>query len=353
MTTTLFHSPATDPTQVPPALPCPVPGTPARHSVLFVMPFYPKDTRGSLGKHVLTPSLTFPALAAVTSPSWSMRYWDENLLQGPPPLDPNPHVVAITVHLTFARRAYQLARWFRGHGCTVVMGGLHAQSCPEEVAPHCDALAIGNGVALWPAILADIEAGRLRPRYEAPFENFADEPTPDRSIIPRASFLTTASLIATRGCHNRCDFCYLATGKQRTRYQMRPPAEVAAELAALDEPYGVFVDNNLGANRPYLRRLCHAQRVFSLQSIWARRPQHASAVLPYLASSLLYKKDNPLWRLLIRHRLTHAAWKPLVAVSAWSKTLSHGRAAAQSPLPSVDGPPAQRAGEGLTRLEAV
>jgi radical SAM superfamily enzyme YgiQ (UPF0313 family) len=478
-----------DPTQIPPALPRPRIEPARPRTVLFVMPFYPKDTRGSLGKHVLTPALTFSALAAVTPPTWSIRYWDENLLQGPPPLSPLPEVVGITVHLTFARRAYELAAWFRAHGCLVVMGGLHALSCPDEVAAHCDALAIGNGVPLWPRILADIERRCLRPRYQAPFESFATEPLPDRSIIPRVSFLTTASLIATRGCHNRCDFCYLATGTQRTRYQTRPPAEVARELAELPEPYGVFVDNNLGASRPYLHRLCRAlapvgkiwsaavsldvtdepalvaemaaagctgvfigfeslsdenmrqagkrcppaedwgrrvalfhrhgiqvngsfvlgfdhdrpdvfartadwveknrlecatfhimtpypgtplfarlaaegrilhrdwdrydtahavfrprhmtpealeagyawlyRRVFSLRSIWARRPARASAVLPYLLSSLLYKKANPLWRLLIRHRLTHAMWRPLVAAAAWS----HRKRFAQIPIP--------------------
>jgi radical SAM superfamily enzyme YgiQ (UPF0313 family) len=60
------------------------------------------------------------------------------------------------------------------------------------------------------------------------------------------------------------------------------------------------------------------RRVFSLRSIWARRPARTSAVLPYLLSSLLYKKANPLWRSLIRHRLTHVVWRPLVSAAAWS-----------------------------------
>ena len=50
------------------------------------------------------------------------------------------------------------------------LGGLHAQSCPDEVAPHADAMAIGDGVQLWPEILRDIEQGRLKPRYEATYE---------------------------------------------------------------------------------------------------------------------------------------------------------------------------------------
>lgn len=54
------------------------------------------------------------------------------------------------------------------------------------------------------------------------------------------------------------------------------------------------------------------RRLFSPASIWRRRPEDARAILPYLAMSYLYKRSNRLWHLLIRHRLTHLAWRPLV-----------------------------------------
>src|SRR5579862_2133837 len=133
---------------------------------LLINPFYPKDANASFGKHVLTPTLALTSFAATTPAHWSVRYWDENLLLGPPPYDPMPEVVGITVHLTFARRAFELAYWYRSRGSKVILGGLHVLSCPEECAPHADALALGDGVQLWPRILADVEAGRLQPRYE-------------------------------------------------------------------------------------------------------------------------------------------------------------------------------------------
>jgi radical SAM superfamily enzyme YgiQ (UPF0313 family) len=442
---------------------------------LLVNPFYPKDPTASFGKHVLTPSLALSSLAAVTPREWSVRLWDENLLQGSPPVDPVPQVVGITVHLTFARRAYELAAFYRAHGCIVVMGGPHALACPDEVAAHCDAVAIGNGVPLWPRILDDIEHRRLERSYQAPFEDFAAEPAPERSVIPTWGFLTRASVIATRGCHNRCDFCFLATGKTRIPYQIRPVEDIAREIAATGEPYAVFLDNNLGASRTYLSALCRAlgplgiiwsaavsldvtddpnlvrdmalagctgvfvgfeslndenlrtagkrsarsedfarrvdlfhdhgiqvngsfvlgfdgdgpdvfartaewierarlecatfhiltpypdtplfarleaagrilhhdwdlydtahaafrpqqmtpeqleagyrwlyRRVFSLSSIWARRPREWRAVVPYLAMAWLYKRCNWWWKLLIRHRLTNAVWRPLVRLT--------------------------------------
>lgn len=50
-------------------------------------------------------------------------------------------------------------------------------------------------------------------------------------------------------------------------YRMRDPKLVAEEFAADDQPYAVFIDNNLGSRRDYLRALCHALR--PLQKIWS------------------------------------------------------------------------------------
>ncbi len=440
---------------------------------LLINPFYAKDPNASFGKHVLTPSLALTSIAASTPSHWEVQYWDENLLHGSPPCDPFPQVVGITVHLTFAERAYALARWYRERGAKVVFGGLHVLSCPEEVKPHADAIAIGEGVQIWPQILQDIEQGRLQPVYHGSYRRpYRDDPPPRRDLLPRDSFLTTTSLIATRGCHNRCGFCYLATDGLQMPYLVRDVEQIVSEFAADDQPYAVFVDNNLGSKPDYLRKLClalrplekiwsaavsidvtdepsliremalagctgvfigfeslsnenisdankrspptedYAQRVrifhdngiqvngsfvlgfdhdrkdvfqrtvswveenklecatfhiltpypgtplfrqmqqkgrllhqdwslydtahavfrpkwmspeeleegyawcyrrlFSHASIWRRRPSHARAILPYLAMSYLYKRSNPVWRLLIRSRTTAAVWRPLV-----------------------------------------
>lgn len=488
-----WFSKSPDPMQTAPRLPPPVARTPVRRTALLVNPFYPKDVHASFGKHVLTPTLALTSIAAATPEGWSVSYWDENLLQGAPPLDPMPEVVGISVHLTFAKRAYALAAWFKAQGATVILGGLHALSCPDEVAAHADAIAIGNGVPLWPRILRDVERGTLQPRYQAEYQDYARDPAPRRSILPRWGFLTGASLIATQGCHNRCDFCYLATGDTQIKYQMRTPAQVAAEFEATGAPYAVFVDNNLGSNRRYLRALCQAlaplgriwsaavtldvtnepdlvremalagctgvfigfesltddnlaaagkrspraddyarrielfhrngiqvngsfvlgfdedgpdcfarladwieeqrmesatfhvltpypgtplfrrmetegrllhrdwerydtahcvftpkrmtpaqleagyawiyRRLFSLRSIWRRRPRQLSAVPAYLAMALLYKKSNWLWRLLIQRRWVHAVWSPLVHLTRWRHLRFRARLAREGAVP--------------------
>jgi hypothetical protein len=57
------------------------------------------------------------------------------------------------------------------------------------------------------------------------------------------------------------------------------------------------------------------QRLFSLRSIWHRRPADARAVPADMAMSLLYKRSNRLWHRLIKHRLTHRVWSPLVELT--------------------------------------
>ena len=238
-----------------------------RHALL-INPFYPKDPHASFGKHVLTPTLALTSIAAATPSNWTVQYWDENLLQGAPPCEPFPEVVGITVHLTFAARAFALAKWYRERGAKVVMGGLHVLSSPEECAPHADALAVGEGVQLWGDILRDVDSGRLQRRYDGSYlRPYRDEPAPRRALLPRRQFLTTSSMIATRGCHNRCGFCYLSTDGLHMPYLMRDPEQIAAEFEADGQPYGVFTDNNLGSRPEYLRALCQALR--PLRKIWS------------------------------------------------------------------------------------
>jgi radical SAM superfamily enzyme YgiQ (UPF0313 family) len=245
-----------------------IPGPRRRRYALLLNPVYRKDPHASFGKHVLTPTLALTSIAGATPAHWEVTYWDENLLQGPPPLEPFPEVVAISVHLTFAKRAYELAAWYRQWGAKVVLGGLHVLSAPEEAAAHADAIALGEGVQLWPQILADVEKGALQPVYRGDYRKpYRDDPAPRRDLLPRDGFLTTSSVIATRGCHNRCGFCYLSTAGLHMPYRLRDVEQIAAELTADGQPYAVFVDNNLGSRPDYLRELCRA--LAPLEIIWS------------------------------------------------------------------------------------
>jgi hypothetical protein len=82
---------------VAPVLPAHAPLTPIEpRYALLINPFYAKDANASFGKHVLTPTLALTSFAATTPVHWRLKYWDENLLAGPPPCNPTPEVVGIT-----------------------------------------------------------------------------------------------------------------------------------------------------------------------------------------------------------------------------------------------------------------
>ena len=231
-------------------------------------PFYPKDPHASFGKHVLTPSLALTSIAGATPPDWEVAYWDENLLQGPPPWEPFPQVVGITVHLTFAERAYALADWYRRRGagsswaaCTCSRARRRRPRTPTRWR---SARGSGSG----PRSSATSRRATLRAVYRGSYRRpYREEPAPRRDLLPRRGFLTTTSLIATRGCHNRCGFCYLATEGLSMPYQVRDVEQVVAEFRADGQPYGVFIDNNLGSRPDYLRSLCRALR--PLEKIWS------------------------------------------------------------------------------------
>ncbi len=65
--------------------------------------------------------------------------------------------------------------------------------------------------------------------------------------------------------------------------------------------------------------------------------------------SLLYKRSNRFWHFLIRHRMTHAVWRPLVE---WNRVRHQAfrRRLAARPVPGMDETPASglRAGTVLS-----
>jgi radical SAM superfamily enzyme YgiQ (UPF0313 family) len=256
--------------------------------VLLINPRYRRNRCSSAGRHALTPSLALPAIASATPPHYRVRLHDENLNRGDPPQRPVPEVVGITVHTAFAPRAYELAARYRGLGSKVVLGGLHVAALPEEARAHGDVVVVGDGISVWPRVLDGLRTGELEPgsivhgSFVSP--PYSACPWPRRDILPKGAFLTQASIIATRGCPQRCDYCYLATRGLKAPYQKRPVADVMAEIDAIGERFVVFTDNNLMADPNYGLQLCHALRTRAL--LWsaavtvdvARHPQLVGAM---------------------------------------------------------------------------
>lgn len=239
--------------------------------LLLINPRYRRNPCSSAGRHALTPSLALPTIAAATPAHWEVRIHDENLCFGEPPASPVNDVVGITVHTTFASRAYELAARYRAAGARVVLGGLHVSALPEEAARHADVVVAGEGASVWPSVLQGLRDGSLgggaivRGSFVSPA--YAEGPWPRRDLLPGGAFLTRASIIATRGCPQRCGYCYLATRGVRAPYQKRPLHDILAEIDAIGERYVVFTDNNLMADPRWGIELCRALRTRDL--LWS------------------------------------------------------------------------------------
>jgi radical SAM superfamily enzyme YgiQ (UPF0313 family) len=234
---------------------------PCTGEILLVNPRYTRNPCSSVMRHALAPALGLPLVAAATPAGWRVRFHDENL-SGAAPQEPVPEVVGIAVHTAFAARAYALADRYRAAGARVVLGGLHVTALPGEARPHADVVVVGDGAGPWPQILDGLRAGAYEPGavVEGSFAHphYAEAPRPRRDILPAGAFLTQAAVVATRGCTQRCGFCYLATRGLRCPYQQRRVADVAAEIDACGEPFVVFTDNNLMADPEYGLELCRA-----------------------------------------------------------------------------------------------
>ena len=192
--------------------------------IKFVYPSWlrPSESHAELARvvaspYIGTPSLAVASLAAVTPDRHPISFHDDRVVPVVPAADAD--VVAMPIFTPAADRAIELADRYRELGVTVVAGGIFTSLMPHVVAPHVDAICIGEGEAVWPRMLADIEAGKLAARYEATndldlgslgpprfdlYTQWVDELRSQRRVdYPDLDFPVQLS----RGCPRVCDHC--------------------------------------------------------------------------------------------------------------------------------------------------
>ncbi len=205
------------------------------------------------------PSLGLLTLAGMTPPEHEVRYIEVLDIKTAPALPMDVDLVAISSLSAQVREAYTLAERYASAGVPVVMGGLHVTTCPHEPALHGASAAIGEGEIIWPEILEDAAAGRLKPVYDARGREFdlADAPMPrfDMLDIERYNRLTVQT---SRGCPWKCSFCASSILLTR-KYKQKPIERVLAEVDAIRKiwprPFIEFADDNGFVNRKYWRAL--------------------------------------------------------------------------------------------------
>jgi len=191
--------------------------------------------------------LSLMVLAGLTPPEWETSIVDENLGVPDYPAMPRPDLVGITAFTSQANRAYEVAGHFRRLGVPVVMGGIHATMCLDEVLEHVDAVVTREADGVWPQVLEDVRQGRLKRQYDGGFAEMADVPPARHDLLSRGYVF--GAIQTTRGCPLNCSFCSV-TAFNGARYRQRPIPDVVREFQSIREKLVLVVDDNLIGTRP-------------------------------------------------------------------------------------------------------
>ena len=191
--------------------------------------------------------LSLMVLAGLTPPGWEISIVDENLSAPDLAALPVPDLVGITAFTSQANRAYEVAAHFRRLGVPVVMGGIHATTCADEVMERVDAVVTGEAEAVWRQVLDDVGHGNLQRRYDGGRAELNEVPPARHDLLPTGYFF--GAIQTTRGCPLSCSFCSV-TAVNGARYRQRPIADVVREFRLIRERAVLVVDDNLIGTRP-------------------------------------------------------------------------------------------------------
>jgi radical SAM superfamily enzyme YgiQ (UPF0313 family) len=222
----------------------------------------------------------------LTSSEWEISIIDEN--QGGRDYEamPRPDLVGITAFTSQAGRAYDISNYFRGLGVPVVMGGIHATMCLDEVSEHADSVVIREAERVWPRVLEDAKHGRLQRVYDGGLADIKDI-KPARHDLTAEGYACGA-IQTTRGCPLNCNFCSV-TAFNGAKYRQRSIPEVVNEFKSIHEKHVLVVDDNLVGTRA--EHIARAKDLFRAM-IQAKLNKHWIA-----QASINFADDDELMRL--------------------------------------------------------
>ena len=209
-------------------------------------------------------------IAAYTPEDWRVEVVDENFERFDP-ANCNADLVAFSAIPRHVGNAYCHAAALKQRGIATVAGGLHVSAIPEEAIEHFDSIVEGEAEPIWPTVLRDAEAGNLQRHYVSNFDQSLDDlRLPDRSHIHPGYKL--ASLSTSRGCDNRCSFCYMGSlGKKA--YRTIPTDTIVEDFRQVPQKMIVMSDANfLGFTEEHLQsrmELCEALVRARVRRYWA------------------------------------------------------------------------------------
>lgn len=211
--------------------------------------------RGTRLKHFMVPPHCLQILSALTPPEHEVVIYDE--YHRPAPENIKADLVGISVWTAAANRAYYLADKFRASGLPVILGGPHVTICPDEAQNHADCVLVGEAEGIWASLLRDYQNGQLKTRYMGEPMPLSETPDADWSCVPASNYVLTASVSASRGCTNRCWFCF-ESSRKGVSFRQRPLEMVLREVEGRASKTVAFIDNDLLADPAYAIELLKA-----------------------------------------------------------------------------------------------
>lgn len=231
------------------------------HKLLILQPSYYRSKRDrgvfKVRRRSVVP-LTLPYLAALTPPGWETTLVDEQL--DAVPLDTHFDLAAISTSTLTSLRAYDVADEFRRRGVPVILGGPHTFFHAEEAGEHADAIGIGEAETIWERMLEDALQGRLAKVYRGDqLPNVAGLPFARYDLLDLRRYgpFRTYTVVSSRGCPFRCDFCSERFLLGET-YRCRPVVEVIEEVKRCRSRSIFFGDSNFGGKRSHAMELMEA-----------------------------------------------------------------------------------------------
>lgn len=210
-------------------------------------------------KYALFPPLGLAALAGYLDPGDEVTLEDEHVMRLT--LDDEPDLVVMSVYITSAKRAYQIADGYRSRGSHVALGGLHVSSRPEEAARHADSVFIGPGEDIWPRFVADFQRGEPAARYVSQRRSLEGIPPTRRDLIERRRYLCPNSIVVSRGCPHHCDFCYKDAFYQGgISFYTQAVDRALAEIEQMPGRHVYFLDDHLLGNPRFATALFEGMR---------------------------------------------------------------------------------------------
>jgi len=191
--------------------------------------------------------LSLMVLAGLTPPEWEISIFDENFGVPDYTVMPRPDLVGITAFTSQANRAYEIAAHFRSLDVPVVMGGIHATMCFDEVMERVDSIVTGEAEGIWKQVLEDVKNRKLKRFYDGGLAEINDVPIARHDLLYKG--YTVGAIQTTRGCPLNCNFCSV-TAFNGTHYRQRPIPDVVKEFQSIPEKYVLIVDDNLIGTRP-------------------------------------------------------------------------------------------------------